>query len=60
MEQQVVDQKIAGGIVVISHGSKIASSPTVRWIVGRTNPMRPDTIFRLYSMKAKTITTARP
>lgn len=58
MEQQVVDQKIAGGIVVISHGGKIGFFHAYGQMDREAHkPMRPDTIFRLYSM-SKAITTA--
>lgn len=58
MERQVADQKIAGGIVVISHGGKIGFFHTYGQMDREANqPMKPDTIFRIYSM-SKAITTA--
>lgn len=58
MEGQVANQKIAGGIVVISHGGKIGFFHTYGQMDREANrPMQPDTIFRLYSM-SKAITTA--
>lgn len=58
MEQAVANRKIAGGIVIVSHGGKIGFFHTY----GQRNleakqPMSPDTIFRIYSM-SKAITTA--
>ena len=58
MDRAVADQKIAGGIVMISRKGKIGFSRCY----GQTNreenqPMKPDTIFRIYSM-SKAITTA--
>lgn len=58
MEQAVANQKISGGIVIVSHGGKIGFFHTY----GQRNleakqPMTPDTIFRIYSM-SKAITTA--
>ena len=58
MEHQVADQKIAGGIVVISHDSKIGFFHAYGLMDRETKkPMWPDTIFRIYSM-SKAITTA--
>lgn len=58
MEQQVKDQKIAGGIVIISHNGKIGFFHTYGQMdVEAKKAMRPDTIFRLYSM-TKAITNA--
>ena len=58
MERQVADQKIAGGIVMISHGGKIGFFHTYGQMDREANqPMQPDTIFRIYSM-SKAITTA--
>lgn len=58
MEHAVADQKIAGGIVIISREGKIGFFHTY----GQRNleakqPMTADTIFRIYSM-SKAITTA--
>ena len=58
MERQVAEQKIAGGIVAISHEGKIGFFHTYGQMDREANqPMRPDTIFRIYSM-SKAITTA--
>lgn len=58
MARQVADQKIAGGIVVISHQGKIGFFRTYGQMDREANrPMQPDTIFRIYSM-SKAITTA--
>jgi CubicO group peptidase (beta-lactamase class C family) len=58
MERQVADQKIAGGIVVISRQGKIGFFHTYGQMDREANqPMKPDTIFRIYSM-SKAITTA--
>ena len=58
MERQVADQKIAGGIVMISHNGKIGFFHTYGLMDREANkPMLPDTIFRIYSM-SKAITTA--
>jgi len=58
MERQVADQKIAGGIVMISHKGKIGFFHTYGQMDREANkPMKPDTIFRIYSM-SKAITTA--
>ena len=58
MEGQVADKKIAGGMVLVSHGGKIGFSRTYgQRDIEAKQPMRPDTIFRLYSM-TKAVTTA--
>jgi len=58
MERQVADKKIAGGIVIISHSGKIGFFHAYGQMDLESNkPMRPDTIFRIYSM-SKAITTA--
>ena len=58
MERQVADQKIAGGIVMISHKGKIGFFHTYGLMNREAKkPMSPDTIFRIYSM-SKAITTA--
>jgi CubicO group peptidase (beta-lactamase class C family) len=58
MERQVADQKIAGGIVIISHDGKIGFFRTYGMRdIGAQKPMTPDTIFRIYSF-SKAITTA--
>ena len=58
MERQVADQKIAGGIVMISHKGKIGFFHTYGLMDHEAKkPMLPDTIFRIYSM-SKAITTA--
>jgi CubicO group peptidase (beta-lactamase class C family) len=58
MEHQVADQKIAGGIVVISHNDKIGFFHAYGLMDREAKkPMWPDTIFRIYSM-SKAITTA--
>lgn len=58
MEHAVADQKIAGGVVIISHDGKIGFFHTYG-VMDREvkKPMSPDTIFRIYSM-SKAITTA--
>lgn len=58
LERAVAGHKIAGGIVIVSHAGKIGYLQTC----GLRNrelsqPMMPDTIFRIYSM-SKAITTA--
>lgn len=58
MEKQVADQKIAGGIVIISHGGKIGFFHAYGQMdLEAKKPMSKDTIFRIYSM-SKAITTA--
>lgn len=58
MERQVADQKIAGGIVIISRNGKIGFFHTYgQRDLEAKKPMEPDTIFRIYSM-SKAITTA--
>ena len=58
MERQVADQKIAGGIVMISHKGRIGFFHTYGQMDREANqPMKSDTIFRIYSM-SKAITTA--
>src|ERR1039457_2898193 len=58
MERQVADQKLAGGIVMVSHGGKIGFFHTYGLMDREVQkPMAPDTIFRIYSM-SKAITTA--
>lgn len=58
MERQVASQKMAGGIVMISHQGKIGFFQTYGMMDREAKkPMSPDTIFRIYSM-SKAITTA--
>ncbi|MGA2747985.1 MAG: serine hydrolase domain-containing protein [Verrucomicrobiota bacterium] len=58
MEREVADHKIAGGIVIVSHGGKIGFFHTYGQLDREARkPMAPDTIFRIYSM-SKAITTA--
>lgn len=58
MERQVKDQKISGGLVMISRQGKIGFVHTYGQMdVEAKKPVQPDTIFRLYSM-SKAITTA--
>ena len=58
MEHQVADKKIAGGIVIVSHDGKIGLFHAYGQMdVEANQPMRTDTIFRIYSM-SKAITTA--
>jgi CubicO group peptidase (beta-lactamase class C family) len=58
MERQVADQKIAGGIVMVSHEGKVGFFHSYGQMdLEAKKPMQPDTIFRLYSM-SKAITTA--
>lgn len=58
MERSVAEQKIAGGIVVVSHKEKIGFFHTYGQMDREgKKPMQPDTIFRIYSM-SKAITTA--
>lgn len=58
MEKSVADQKIAGGIVMVSHHGKIGFLHTYGQMdLAAKKPMQKDTIFRIYSM-SKAITTA--
>jgi CubicO group peptidase (beta-lactamase class C family) len=58
MERQVASQKIAGGIIIVSHDGKIGFFHTYgQRDLEAKQPMSPDTIFRIYSM-SKAITTA--
>lgn len=58
MEQQVADNKIAGGVVIVSHDGKIGFIHAYgKMDLEANQPMRTDTIFRIYSM-SKAITTA--
>ena len=58
MEHQVADKKIAGGIVIVSHDGKIGFFHAYGQMdIEANQPMRLDTIFRIYSM-SKAITTA--
>jgi len=58
MEQQVADQKIAGGIVIVSHQGKIGFFHAYGQMdLQAKKPMEKDTIVRLFSM-TKAITTA--
>ena len=58
MERQVADKKIAGGIVIVSHDGKIGFFHAYGQMdLEAKQPMRLDTIFRIYSM-SKAITTA--
>src|SRR4051794_11793839 len=51
MERQVADQKIAGGLILVSHGGKIGFFQTYGLMNREANkPMASDTIFRIYSM----------
>jgi len=59
MQRAVTNQKIAGGIVVISHNGKIGLFNTYGSMdIGAKKPMAPDTIFRIYSMSKAITTTA--
>ena len=56
MEHQVADQKIAGGVVIISHDGKIGLFHAYGQMdIEAKKPMKLDTIFRIYSM-SKAIT----
>lgn len=58
MERQVADQKIAGGIVMVSHRGKIGFFQNYGLMDREASkPMSRDTIFRIYSM-SKAITTS--
>ncbi|HXI72474.1 MAG TPA: serine hydrolase domain-containing protein [Verrucomicrobiae bacterium] len=58
MQKAVADQKIAGGVVIISHEGKIGFFHAYGLMDREAKkPMSPDTIFRIYSM-SKAITTA--
>jgi len=58
MEQQVAHQKIAGGVVIISHQGEVGFFNTYgKRDIEADKPMTRDTIFRIYSM-SKAITTA--
>lgn len=58
MQREVAEQKLAGGIVIISHGGKIGFFHTYGLMDREAKTaMSPDTIFRIYSM-SKAITTA--
>jgi CubicO group peptidase (beta-lactamase class C family) len=58
MDKAVSDQKIAGGIVIVSHDGKIGFFHTYGQMDREAKkPMESDTIFRIYSM-SKAITTA--
>ncbi|MBI1841603.1 MAG: beta-lactamase family protein [Verrucomicrobia bacterium] len=58
MERAVADQKIAGGIIAVSHNGRIAFFHTYgRMDLESGKPVQADTLFRIYSM-SKAITTA--
>ena len=57
MQHQVDEKKIAGGIVMISHGGETWLHPYGQMDIEADKPMKADTIFRLYSM-SKAATTA--
>jgi len=58
MESAVAGQKLAGGIVMVSHNGRIGFFHTYGLMDREAQkPMMPDTIFRIYSM-SKAITTA--
>ena len=58
MEREVADQKLAGGIVIVSHGGRIGFFHAYGLQDREAQkPMTPNTIFRIYSM-SKAITTA--
>ncbi len=58
MEREVADQKLPGGIVIVSHGGKIGFFRAYGLQDREAQkPMRTNTIFRIYSM-SKAITTA--
>ena len=58
MERQVAGQKLAGGIVMVSHAGKIGFFRAYGLMDREAQkPMATDTIFRIYSM-SKAITTA--
>jgi len=59
MERQVADQKLAGGVVMISHGGKIGFCHAYgQQDREAQKPMAPDTLFRIYSMSKAITTTA--
>ena len=59
MQQEVAEQKLAGGIVIISHQGKIGFFHTYGLMDREAQkPMSPDTIFRIYSMSKAITTTA--
>ena len=58
MQRQVADQKIAGGVVIVSHNGKIGFLRAYGLQDREAQrAMTPETIFRIYSM-SKAITTA--
>ena len=58
MQQEVANQKLAGGVVMISHNGKIGFFHTYGLMDREAEkPMAPDAIFRIYSM-TKAIATA--
>lgn len=58
MERQVANQKIAGGLVIVSHEGKIGFFHSYGLMDREASkPMSADAIFRIYSM-SKAITTA--
>ena len=58
MEREVAGQKLAGGIVMVSHGGRIGFFHAYGLQDRESQkPMTPETIFRIYSM-SKAITTA--
>ena len=58
MERAVADRKMAGGVVMVSHGGKIGLYRAYGEMdLEAHKPMQADTIFRIYSM-SKAITTA--
>jgi CubicO group peptidase (beta-lactamase class C family) len=59
MELEVAEQKLAGGIVMVSHDGKIGFFHAYG-LQDREEqiPMTPETIFRIYSMSKAIITTA--
>ncbi len=57
MNHQVADHKIAGGVVMISHGGKTWLHAYGQADLEAKKPFKADTIVRLYSM-SKAITTA--
>ncbi len=59
MEQQVADQKIAGGVIIISHDGQIGFFHAYGLMDREARkPMAPDTIFRIYYMSKAITTTA--
>ncbi len=59
MDDSIANHQIAGGVVMIArHGKVVINNGYGKMDIEADKPMRPDTIFRIYSMSKAITTTA--